>query len=446
MAMNKAFKWGYIILGAALVIGIMVVLWNQSANTTPVVKIPAYVVPNPNAYDYYVRSVNAIKDNKKIYPATYNIIPHKPRYPGEKPDPIDRVYTLAEKDAILANNDSALRTLREGFKYEYKQPQSTIFSGNWPPYSSFREMARLLQLESKAHELHGDWDGAVNTLIDGIILGNDIPKGGGAFSTLIGEAIQNMTRTGAWDMVKHLSADEAKAAAKRMEIANKRRAPLSDIYTNDKWITVSELVVMFNEKNWQASIHIFTENTDGKKKTIRRLRVMTCSKGKLLRSYVDIMDQVIANSQRPYQEWKPIHADFPCDEGEIIEMMQRLGFGYLYKCETQNALLTVTFALQAYRMEHGQYPDSLSKLTPSYLKKIPIDPFAMKGELKYRRIGDNYVLYSVGPDGKDNGGKAITDPKIAGSPAPGTGAYELKYYVEKNSKGDIVAGTNIQGG
>ena len=42
-------------------------------------------------------------------------------------------------------------------------------------------------------------------------------------------------------------------------------------------------------------------------------------------------------------------------------------------------------------------------LLPKCLAAIPIDPFSNQ-PLVYRRSDTGYLLYSVGPDGEDNGG------------------------------------------
>jgi hypothetical protein len=69
-----------------------------------------------------------------------------------------------------------------------------------------------------------------------------------------------------------------------------------------------------------------------------------------------------------------------------------------------NAMLTdLAFALAAYRIEHGRYPEKLDSLAPKYLAKVPNDPYG-KGPLKYRIQGDGYILYSLGPNGIDDGG------------------------------------------
>jgi hypothetical protein len=63
----------------------------------------------------------------------------------------------------------------------------------------------------------------------------------------------------------------------------------------------------------------------------------------------------------------------------------------------------VALAVERYRLAHGKWPQSLQKLTPAFLTKVPDDPFG-GGPLHYRRLGDGVVIYSVGPDKEDNGG------------------------------------------
>jgi len=64
----------------------------------------------------------------------------------------------------------------------------------------------------------------------------------------------------------------------------------------------------------------------------------------------------------------------------------------------------VALALAAYRGDHGSYPDGLAQLVPEYLDEVPRDLFA-DGELRYERDGEDYVLYSVGPNGQDEEGR-----------------------------------------
>lgn len=66
-------------------------------------------------------------------------------------------------------------------------------------------------------------------------------------------------------------------------------------------------------------------------------------------------------------------------------------------------LLACELAIHLYSLEQGRPPEKLEELVPEYLPAVPLDPFT-DSPLIYRRGGDGYLLYSVGPDGADDGG------------------------------------------
>jgi hypothetical protein len=105
----------------------------------------------------------------------------------------------------------------------------------------------------------------------------------------------------------------------------------------------------------------------------------------------------------------------------------------------QDRLLAVSLALRAYKLEHAIYPSTLTALVPSYLDAVPDDPFNISEPLKYRLTSTGYVLYSIGPDGNDDGGRPIFDPS---QQTPGPGQTDRRHMAMANSVGDIVAGVN----
>jgi len=102
----------------------------------------------------------------------------------------------------------------------------------------------------------------------------------------------------------------------------------------------------------------------------------------------------------------------------------------------------VTLALHAYQLDHGSYPATLTALVPGYLNSIPDDPFALNGPLRYRLKGQQYVLYSIGPDGKDDGGVPSKDGVKLAVPAQKR-PNRSQVTITAESTGDIVAGVNI---
>lgn len=71
-------------------------------------------------------------------------------------------------------------------------------------------------------------------------------------------------------------------------------------------------------------------------------------------------------------------------------------------------LVIVGTALREYRGLHGQYPDNLECLVPEFLPEPLLDRFTSE-PLRYQTTGQTFLLYSVGRNGKDDGGHM--DPK-----------------------------------
>jgi hypothetical protein len=73
------------------------------------------------------------------------------------------------------------------------------------------------------------------------------------------------------------------------------------------------------------------------------------------------------------------------------------------KSSARLGLARLAFALAAYRAEHGAFPADLSRLSPEYIGKLPKDVY-FDGDFQYETTDDGYRLWSVGPDGFDDGG------------------------------------------
>ncbi len=62
-------------------------------------------------------------------------------------------------------------------------------------------------------------------------------------------------------------------------------------------------------------------------------------------------------------------------------------------------------ACRLYKGRTGQYPDSLEALVPGILTEVPVDPFTGKSFV-YRREGEGFIVYSLGSNQKDDGGRS----------------------------------------
>jgi hypothetical protein len=93
---------------------------------------------------------------------------------------------------------------------------------------------------------------------------------------------------------------------------------------------------------------------------------------------------------------------------EISRAIQSRGaslLGRAAETEARRRLIITAIALERYRGKNGSYPQTLAELAPEFLKTVPLD--FMDGQpLRYRLTdGGHFMLYSVGLDCVDNGGK-----------------------------------------
>ncbi len=64
----------------------------------------------------------------------------------------------------------------------------------------------------------------------------------------------------------------------------------------------------------------------------------------------------------------------------------------------------VAVKIELYRTMNGHLPETLGELVPQYFPAAPIDPFDGQ-PLRFHHLDKGYVIYSVGRDGHDNGGR-----------------------------------------
>ena len=66
--------------------------------------------------------------------------------------------------------------------------------------------------------------------------------------------------------------------------------------------------------------------------------------------------------------------------------------------------VAVAVAATRHRIEKGSLPESLDDIVPAFLPFSPADPFADNAPLRLTQTDSGLVIYSVGPDGENDGG------------------------------------------
>jgi hypothetical protein len=134
------------------------------------------------------------------------------------------------------------------------------------------------------------------------------------------------------------------------------------------------------------------------------------SKRALLANYRAYMDAGIADASRPYYatmlpSWDGLNQIVAPDVG-------------LFKPkwavrEARWRVMELRLAARAYQSRHGRPPASGEILVTTFLPAVPRDPFADR-PLVYRVKGGRALVYSRGPDGRDDGGKDLGENVYVG--------------------------------
>lgn len=414
----------------------------------PNVRIPTPVLSGPNAFDDFERAAALLKDDKLIGEMLAPPNPAKPgagsagsmdvmgvsaRRPNAGVGKVTvwdqpHVYTLGEKEELLLQNEPAFKAIRAGLNHPYLAPPLRTFYAPLDYLAHFRSLARLLRFEAETAAAHGDWARVARTALDAVELGVKVQTSRTVPGKGTGTACESIGRDSVWNAVDHLSAWDARAAARRLEAIAAAKPTTSETLAEEKWYVMAGLQNLMRKPGWRA------EWSSGAPQAALYIQLLPYSKTRLLRLAEQRLDASIAEARAPYV---PPSARLPreaADSPYILQMLIPFVEGIRFRDEvdsTENGLLTAALALRAYKLDHGRYPTSLERLAQGYVRSLPRDPFTQGEVLRYRLTKRGYVLYGLGPDGVDNAGQPIRNAPENNIP-----------YVVQNSSGDIVAGIN----
>ena len=73
--------------------------------------------------------------------------------------------------------------------------------------------------------------------------------------------------------------------------------------------------------------------------------------------------------------------------------------------EAERDATRAAVAIERFRLREGRLPQKLDELVPDFLASLPSDPFST-GPLRYRADETEFLVYSVGSNGVDDGGRS----------------------------------------
>jgi len=132
-----------------------------------------------------------------------------------------------------------------------------------------------------------------------------------------------------------------------------------------------------------------------------------------------LSQQMRAIAEKPYYQAAAQWEDFDAQlaNGKITGLLNLLLLPATRACCVAGAqadarcqALRLGLAVEKYRLRNRRLPTRLEDLTPDFIPVVPLDPFDGK-PMRMKRTDHSLIVYSIGPDGIDNGGTPIDPTK-----------------------------------
>jgi hypothetical protein len=269
--------------------------------------------------------------------------------------------------AMVYTNSESLRLLRLGLTRECSVPTDsamTNVTGMLNELAAMKRLAQLLAAEGRLREMDNRFADAAQSYVDAIRFGNEVSRGGFIINRLVGCALEAMGDTPLSKLAPKLNAGEARPVIAELEKIDCAGITWDEVLRNENRFEHYQLSKGFNVVTW----------------------AMTRWKLRGSRQRAEIRHKRVVARVR---------------------------------------LLTAELAVRCYQSEQGLVPSGLEQLVPQYLRRVPADPFS-EHLLVYRPQGTNWLLYSVGEDGVDDGGKRV-GRSVSGTVTKGDLFYDSPY-------------------
>ena len=252
--------------------------------------------------------------------------------------------TVAEMQAFVAANEPLINRIRGASRGPIRTPIIYGDSDSLMRTGNLRAACQALLMRARLFNAEGDSQAAASCRMDLIELGRNISNSGLIIDMLVGIAYQQSGEVALSEQLVASLPTNAIDLIRRLKGIEQNKPNFEQIAKNDREWTI-------RSDRWWSRFSIRCEEIAGR------------------------------------------------DEQSTYRKALRDS-----NCRLQ--VLLAELAIRQFRQDHNRLPSSLSKLVPEYLKTVPTD-FYRDQPLIYRMVGDDFLVYSVGSDQVDDGGRPV---------------------------------------
>ncbi len=350
-------------------------------------EVPDYPEPADNGFEALATAAEELRDAEGVIGQAYGLA-------WDRGPP--------QRDPLLREHAETLDAARAALDKPCLHPKPQSIDELWPYLSDFRALARLLALEGRSYERAGLHADAAQSYAAVLKLPPIAARNGVIVHTLVGIAITNSVAPDLARCIgsRQLSEDALETLRVKLEKALEDRVSWRETLAME-WYFEDMLIGHMEAGKVDPEQVIELLHPSPPKRAVQQ-----SDYDEARAEITEKLGRAIEDAQKPY--WQRTY--------EIPEPTTLLGqvlmpiFGKAgRKVAERDAVLLglrIQVAVESHHMERGALPKALSDLAPRYLSDVPPDPFT-GNPFRYRPTDGSYLLYSVGPDAKDDGGAPL---------------------------------------
>ena len=276
-----------------------------------------------------------------------------------------------------------------------------------------REFSRLVRMAVSRLLAEGKTEEAWSWLLTSFRMSRQFGRHGPMMERLVGAATHALTAEGMvkWANDLHVTAELLRRAMRELQLEQKRTPPLSACLQTE-YLSMMATWKSLIDGPANPMLNSITGESELNERIFRHLFANWLSQADLPRQqrtkplpglFVFEPNPASAKTQPSASELsgyvnKSVMAALlvPAISGVFVATDREAA---------RDTVLLAVLALELFAREHGYYPEKLDELVPDFLPTVPEDTQASpKTPLRYRRDGDDALIYSVGENGTDDGG------------------------------------------
>lgn len=407
------------------------------------------IAPPPETGNYFVKLSDYVQKQLKLDHEDSNRIDNQFAEARIRPWNASTYPEIAEW--ILANEKPLALVIEASKRPKYYNPllptfdksgRSTLTSCLLPTVQHCRGVATALTARAMLRLQAGQTDVAWEDLYAAHQLARHIGNGGTLIEALVAFAVEGVVASADIAFLQHAQVDGPRLNAFRRDLGALRpMRPMSERFDAGERLMALDVMTMIDRRGAIALQEVLGRTTS-EPELMERFLYSNATWEPALRNANQWFDQMVAAAettdalerQRKLAELETELAQLKSEtmnpskftvmralvsrsaKGEHLGNML-IGTLLPAVCKVQGAAdrheqtirnLRVAFALAAYRNDYARYPANIEELTPMYLYNLPQDLFSGR-PLVYRPAPDGFLLYSVGPNGRDDKGSGVND-------------------------------------